>query len=373
MTIQLWQAYLFGWAFWNALTLGCLGFLCLHHAVRGSWGLPNLRIWEAGAKLVPFMGLFLIPIVFNVLAGGDLYPWVHPGSDPILAKKHWWLNPGFFAARQVFYYLIWTLWGTVLTRSAKLQDRDGDLRRQQFRADFGAAGMVMFFLTVTLAYTDWIMSLNPHWYSTIFGAWFIMGQALTALSFSTIFVTSRALRGQQPWVAANTFSYRKDMGNLMLTLCMVWAYFSLSQFLIIWSGNLPEEITYFTRRFNDPALLALGTFLIAFQWIIPLLCLFAPRTKHQTRLLFAVACWIAFVRFLDVMWAIVPFFMTPAHDPHNAMRMILEPSLVLTCVFAAVIGGLGWGFGFAANFKRETVLPTYDPRLQEMMEASAHV
>ncbi|MBC7528266.1 MAG: hypothetical protein H7308_12025 [Chthonomonadaceae bacterium] len=373
MTNQFWQAYLFGWIFWVSLSLGCTGLLFLFHAVRGSWGLPILRVLEAGTKLLPWMGLLFVPIVMNVLMGGDLYPWVHRGSDPILAKKAFWLNPGFFAGRQIFYFLIWSIWATLLTRSAKSQDRDGDLNRQQFRSSFGAWGMVMFILSATLAYTDWVMSLDPHWFSTIFGAWFIMGNSLTAFSFCTIFVASRSLKNKQPWAGANTFSFRKDMGNLMLTLCMIWAYFSLSQFLIIWSGNLPEEITYFTRRFNDPMLLTIGTLLIFCQWMIPLLCLFAPRTKRQTHLLLKVATWIMFVRFFDIFWAVVPFFMVPAHDKANPMRMILEPGFAISCGVATLIFGAVWGIIFGILYKSENALPTFDPRLQDLMEADVHV
>ena len=232
----------------------------------------------------------------------------------------------------------------------------------------GAWGIVITTLTVTFAWTDWVMSLDAHWYSTIFGAWFLICGCMNALAFSTIYVTRRAIKGQQPWVEACSWQFRKDVGSLLLMFCMIWAYFSLSQFLIIWSGNLPEDNTYYTVRFGDKVLDVMGGLLILSQWLFPFLALLAPRTKRATPLLLGISIWIICTRFVDVYWTIIPFFMT--HTGRHTDP--LNPVTALAALVVAAGIGVLWLVGMTANMKKVAPLPTHDPRLQEFMEATGH-
>ena len=371
-TLTFFQCYLFGWAFWTSLTIGCVSLLVLHHAVRGSWGLPILRVLESGAKMLPIMLLLFLPILFQVWTktGGNLYPWETPGNDPILLHKSQYLNPLWFTFRTLLYFAVWIGFSSALTNSELRQDTNRNERLGERRATIGAWGIVFVTLTVTFAWTDWVMSLDAHWFSTIFGAWFLLGGAMNAMAFATIYVTRRAVAGKQPWRDAVTWQFRKDAGSLLLMFAMVWAYFSLSQFLIIWSGNLPEENIYYVKRFSDPVFLGMGLLLILMQWLGPFIALLAPRTKRATGLLFGISCVIIVMRFIDVFWTIMPFFA----EYNEQMKRIapMPPEMVgLALLIGAAVGVL-WLVVVTANMKRVAPLPTHDPRLQELMEASAH-
>ncbi|MCS6778054.1 MAG: hypothetical protein RMJ43_07060 [Chloroherpetonaceae bacterium] len=358
--LQFAQAYLFGWVFWMTLTLGCVGLTLLYHAVRGSWALPILRILEAGNKLLPVMFLAQIPILILLFTptGHELYHWLPPVTDPVLQQKTFYLNPPFYVARQVIYFAIWWSLMSVLNRSAARQDVSQDPREAQLRANVAAPGIVAFVLTITFAYTDWVMSLDPHWFSTIFSSWFLVGAGLMTLAFATMIVTWRAWRmQQQPWVdiLRNNPGFMRDMGNLMLAFTMLWAYFSLSQFLIIWSGNLPEETSYYLRR-TEGVWLLLGAALIGLQFLVPFLCLLSGRTKRTPGYLFGVALLIFVMRVVDIFWTVVPFFEEPSYP---------------LCIAGFLAFGALWLTLFAQNQRNATVLPTHDPRLQEALESGA--
>ncbi len=373
-TLQFFQCYLFAWAFWTSLTVGCVGLLCLHHAVKASWALPILRVLESGAKLIPYMGLLFIPILFQVWTrfGGDLYPWTDAAAIakiPVLKHHHdigW--NPLWFTVRNLLYFSVWTWFTYSLTSSEITEDKTGDRRLGEKRASMGAWGICITTLTVTFAWTDWVMSLDPTWYSTMFGAWFLICGSMNALAFATIYVTRRAVKGEQPWVEACSWQFRKDVGSLLLMFCMIWAYFSLGQFLIIWSGNLPEDNTYYATRFNDRVLDIMGGILIFSQWLFPFIALLAPKTKRATKLLLGISVWIICTRFVDVYWTIMPFFMT--HTGRHTDP--LPVAMAVTAIVLGLVGGLGWVFAMTANMKRVAPLPTHDPRLQEFMEATGH-
>ena len=373
--LNFFQCYLFAWAFWTSLTVGCVGLLCLHHAVKASWALPILRVLESGAKLIPYMGILFLPIIAQVFfrIGGDLYPWTDTAAfakDPVLAHHAKFSNPVMFLIRNLIYFGAWTFFTYSLTSSELREDKTGDKRLGEQRASMGAWGIVVTTLTVTFAWTDWVMSLDPHWYSTMFGAWWLICGSMNALAFATIYVTRRAVKGEKPWVEACSWQFRKDAGSLLLMFAMVWVYFSLSQFLIIWSGNLPEDNTYYVTRFNDKILDVMGGFLIFSQWLFPFLALLAPRTKRATNLLKWISVWIICTRFMDVFWTIMPFFMTHSKGPRYPDPLpaaMVGMALVLGAAFGAF-----WVYFMTANMKKVAPLPTHDPRLQEFMEATAH-
>lgn len=354
--LQFAQAYLFAWVFWMTLTLGLTGLTLLYHALRGSWALPILRILEAGNKMLPVMFALYIPILIfmGTPAGHDLYHWLTPGNDPILKQKAFYLNMPRLILFQVFYFVsLWAL-TAFLNASAKRQDETGNPNEAQMRANVAAPGLVWFVLGSTFAYTDWVMSLDPHWFSTIFSAWFLVGAGLMASSFATIIVTWRAWRmRKQPWVdiLRVNWQFKRDMGNMMLMFTMLWAYFSLSQLLIIWSGNLPEETSYYINRTNNEWLL-IGSALLGLQFLAPFLCLLSGRTKREPNLLFGVALLIFTMRVVDVFWTVVPFFHHPVY---------------LLCFGAWAALGLFWLFWFSVFQSRSTELPTHDPRLQESL------
>ena len=253
-------SYLFAYIVFLCFTLGCLGFSLLHHMIRGYWGLALLRIWEAGSRNVWLMAVLFIPIAYGMF-NGDLYHWSNAAlvaKSEILQKKQFYLNPFWWSVRAVGYFLFWGLVANWMNRSSVKQDETGDERMGVRRQRFAAPAFLIFMLAGTFAFTDWVMSLDDEWYSTMFGLWFAICAGLSAMTLGNFVLGSLAKR--KPYNQFWTANLGRDLGNVMLALTMLWAYTSLSQFLIIWSGNLPEEISYYVQRFNGPSALRRCTF-----------------------------------------------------------------------------------------------------------------
>lgn len=349
-------SYLFAFIAFVCLTIGCFGLTLLHHTIRGQWGLPLLRFFEAGGGpgALGFMLVAFVPVAYGLQAY-HLYPWADPShADAIIRAKGWWLNETFFIARTAFYFAVWIAWATYLRRSSVLQDQNRDPNEAIKRTNVSAPGLVMFFLTVTAAFTDWIMTLMPHWYSTVWGAWLAVGSALMAMALCTALLLAH--RGQQPFKDVIVPGLTKDHGNLMFTMTMLWAYLMLSQFLIIWSANLKEEIPYFLAR-SDHGWQFVGWIVIMGQFFLPFLTLLAPRTKAHAGLLIKVAVWILVVRFLDLYWTAIP-----------AIRHDGSPLPTVSDVLALLgIGGL-WFSVFVSQHKKANAFPVHDPRIRQVVE-----
>ncbi len=246
---QFGPSWLIGFVFCTGLSLGSLALLMTYHMTGGDWGHVARRCFEAGAGLLPFCALLFIPVAIFV---PSLYPWAGPDSSTLSHTKAMYLTQGFFVGRAVIYFAVWTFMATMLRSWSFAQDRgevaitEADTRR--FRV-VSAPGLVIYVVLMSLAAIDWVMSLDPHWYSTIFGFIFVAGQALCALSFAVAVLAMLVQR--EPMNGVLKAGHFHDLGKLMLAFVMLWAYFSFSQFLIIWAGNLPEEITFFLARLQQ--------------------------------------------------------------------------------------------------------------------------
>jgi hypothetical protein len=361
---QVLQSYLWAYLFWVCIALGCFALTLLHHVIRGSWALPVLRIWEAGSKTLPLMAVLFLPILLDVFFGHVLYHWTHADAvarDAMLREKTPYLNPVAFAIRAVIYFAIWIGVSSFLNRSSLQQDRTRDESLAARRTNVSAPAIVVFVISITFAFTDWAMSLDPHWHSTIFGIYFLVGQGLSALALCTLLVTLMAAR--RPYTEIVTPQLTRDLGNLLLAFTMLWAYISLSQFLIIWSGNLPEEVTFYTNRLKG-GWWYMGTFLVVSQFFVPFLLLLSGRTKRTPGFLAGVAGFILAIRIVDIFWTIVPFF-GGAGQP--------LPFRIHWLDFAAFAGMGGvWLAVWATQLRRSGLLPSHDPRLvipsQEALE-----
>lgn len=359
------QAYLFGWFCFMALTLGFFGFTLLHHVVRGKWGLPVLRIFEAGASLwtFGFMAVLFLPILVPILTGqSPLYSWAHlerVASDPILHSKQEYLNAASVTIRFVCFFLLWIGLAHGLRKSTRRQDESGVFSEEQKRTNWAAPGLVAFFLSVTFAFTDWIMSLEPHWSSTMYGVWLAIGSALAALSLTVMIVTLS--KDSAPYKGVVNSTLTKDLGNLMFALTMLWGYTSISQYLIIWSGNLPEYTSYFVNR-SQGGWNAIGMALVLGQFFIPFMALITPRTKAVAKTLALVAGWILVMRLVDTYQLVMPAFQASTRP--NPMPHWQD--------FVGVIGLGGlWVYAFSQAVKGAPLLPKYDARLTEA-DAHAH-
>ncbi len=339
---QFLRSYLVGYLFWTGIALGSAAILMLHHLVGGGWGHVIRRSLESGMRTLPLMLVLLVPVLLGLR---HLYVWAEPeavAADELLQHKSAYLNVPFFLGRTLFYFLTWFGLVHYLGRWSAEEDGMGpDTRKGRLRKLSGP-GLVLYGLTVTFASVDWVMSLEPHWFSTIYGIVFVIGQALEALALAILVVVWLARR--PPMAGALRPQHSHDLGNLLLAFVMLWAYVAFSQFLIVWSGNLPEEIPWYLARFHGgwgwvPA------FLVAFHFVVPFLLLLSRRNKRQFQILARLALWILIVRFVDTFWVVTPAF--HPGELHVHWMDLLAP---------AGIGGL-WVATFVWQLKRRALLP----------------
>lgn len=347
---QFWQSYLLAYVFWLQIPLGCLAVLMLHHLVGGHWGLVIRRFLETGAMTLPLLAVLFIPLIFGLNA---LYRWTDPqavAQSELLQHKSIYLNIPFFLARAVLYFIIWLGLAYGLSRWSLAQDRSADPALAGRMRRLSALGLILYALTATFAAYDWLMSLEPEWYSSIYGVLFIVGQVLAAFAFAIIM-----LRWGSNWPSLAESVSRldfNDLGNFMLGFVMIWAYISFSQFLIIWSANIPEEaIWYFHRSQGGWQWVGLG--LILFHFTLPFLLLLSRRAKRQAALMAALAVLLIGMRLVDLFWLIAPAF-----HPDGLRLHWLDGVMVIA------LGGL-WLAVFAWQLAGKPLMPSHDPRFQE--------
>jgi hypothetical protein len=352
------RAYLSAYIFWIGIPVGALALLMLHHLVGGRWGFMIQRVLEAAIQTLPLMALLFIPLLFGL---ADLYPWAQTevvAADPLLQQKAAYLNIPFFIARAVAYFAVWIVLGRLLVTWSLQQDRSADdtltLRLQRL----SGPGLVLYGLTVSFAVIDWIMSLEPKWYSTIFGMIFMVSFGLAAMALAIL--ATRFLETEKPLAQVVSPDRRHDLGNLLLALVMFWAYLNFSQFLLIWSENLAEEIPWYLHRIGG-GWEWVAVALILFQFALPFILLLSRNTKRDSRTLAAVAAAILFMHWLDILWMVVPSFY-PARF-HFHWLDIAAP---------VAIGGL-WLAAFIGYLKARSLLPLHDPRFTELLEQAQEV
>ena len=344
---QFLHAYLTAYLFWAGIALGSLALLMLHHLVGGRWGHVIQRVLEAGASTLPLLALFFLPVLLNLPA---LYIWAQPGAAERLHLVHHkalYLSAPFFWVRTLCYFAIWITLAGLLRRWSLEQDRTGEAGLTRRLQVLSGPGLVLYGLTVTFASVDWVMSIEPQWFSTIYGVIFFVGQGLTALAFAI--VAMRLLGDREPLLGTIGPGHFHDLGNLLLAFVMLWAYIAFSQYLIIWSGNLPEEITWYVNRMAG-GWRVLAFALIGLHFILPFLLLLSRTTKRRIHALFVVALGILLMRLVDLFWIISPAF----HPTEGGLHW-------LDLVAPVALGGI-WLAAFLRQLRRHPLLPLHDPR-----------
>ncbi len=353
---RFYRSYLFGYMFVLSLPLGCLGLLSLHHLTGGSWGFVIQRLLEAGVQTTWVAAALFVPVV---LGAGDLYHWMDAEAvahDVVLSHKAGYLNFQFWVTRAVIYFAVWILISWLLVRLSKRQDETGDGRLSNRLVAISGPGMVAYFLTMTFASFDWAMSLEPHWFSTIYGLIFVEGQALTAMAFCLVLLMFA--RRSPALGKAATIENLHDLGKIQFALIALWAYLNFSQFLIIWYANLPEEAIWYAHR-TQGGYEYLATFLVFGQFLLPFLLLITRQTKRRFQALAGIAFYIFLVRLVDLYWQLMPT------EHHLALELRLSD-------FAAPLGLFGiWSIFFFAYLGRRTLMVENDPRWKER-QARAH-
>jgi hypothetical protein len=350
---QFFRSYLLGFVFWLGFPLGCAAFLMVHHLTGGFWGLPIRRPLEAATRTLPLLAALALPLLLGL---GRLYTWTHPNlvaADADLKFKQPYLNLPFFLVRNVIYFAVW--WALIrrLNRWSDDQDRAGDPRLAVRLEALSGPGLVLYGLTVTFFSIDWIMSLEPHWFSTIFGMMFMVLQVLSGLSLAILVA---GMLSQRESVADTITPDRlNDLGNLVLTFVMLWAYLAFSQFLIIWAGNLIKEIPwYVTRAEGGWAIVAIVLIFLSFA--IPFYLLLMRAIKRRVETLSTLCGALIVVTFLDVYWVVAPSYETAG--PRFYLLDFLLP---------VGMGGI-WVAAFVRQLKSRPLLPLHDPRFAGALE-----
>ena len=356
---QFFQSWLIGFLFCLGLTLGSLGLLMLQHLSGGQWGLVGRRVFEAATRTMPLVALIFVPILFAL---PTLFLWARPeavAGDAILQQKAPYLNVQFFIVRAVIYFAFWMVCTWLLNKWSAAQDR-GEASTDaagmvRFRT-LSAPGLLVLVMTITFATTDWVMSLDPHWFSTIFGLMFVAGFGLSAFALTIAVLASVGPVG----ALAGRLKPRHfhDLGKLLLAFTMLWAYLNFSQFLIIWSGNLPEEIPWYIERMSGGwGVVAIS--LVVGHFALPFLLLLSEDLK-KSRWLPRVAIFILVMRLVDTIFLVGPTF------AHHGF-----PIHWMDVAVPAGLAGI-WLFLFAKHLRSRPLMPVNDPYLKEAFAHDAH-
>lgn len=348
--VRFYQSYLVGFLFSVFIPLGAMFFLMVMFLTGSAWSVPMRRIVENIVVTLPLGLLLGIPILLGM---ETLYEWAHPGvaeHDHLIRAKQAFLNPSGFAWRMVISFALWSLWATRIYKHSTRQDTTRSLDQMHAISRWSAPGLLMLVLTGTLAAFDWSMSLDPHWYSTIFGLYCFAGGAFAFMAMWVLILV--ALRAKGVLRNEVNLEHYHDLGKWMFALTVFWAYIAFSQYLLIWYANIPEETIWFLHRFEGTwswmsAALLFGHF------IIPFLILVFRSNKRNLRVLTFMAVWFLVIQYVDFYWQVMPNFYSHGVAPHWLDVVCLVAPL---SAFALV---------FWSRMRAHPIMPIGDPRFEQ--------
>lgn len=343
------HSYMFAFTYWSGFSIGGLGVLLMHHTVGGRWGVTIRRLLEAQMRTLPLVGILIIPVFLFGLA--QVYPWARPAdvaNNAILRHKQGYLNVPFFVGRTVLYFAVWLFWGLRVNRMADRQDETGDpTLRERMRA-FSAPGVLVFTMTASFAYIDWLLSADAEFFSTVYGAMILIGDVLQAIALSIIVLVLAG--GRDGFQGRVNSKVLHDLGNMMFAFVIFWAYLSASQLIIVWPANLPQELQWYLVRVHGfwkyfAAATALSMFALPF-----VLLLSQPRKRNPIRLM-RVAIFILCARIIDMFWIVEPTYRRSGFE-------------LYWTDFATFIGLGGiWIYAYLRQLRKRPLLPLQDARI----------
>ena len=353
-------AYLFAFTYWLTFALGCTIFVIIQHVAKAGWSISVRRIGETGMATLPLFALLALPIIF--VFAHDLYPWTHAEHlDEILIKKKPYLNQGFWTVRSLVYIVAWSAMSMLFYRWSVSQDGGQNKETSRKMIAVGCLCVPLYALTTTFASFDWLMSLQPHWYSTIFGVYFFAGCILAAYTFMPLIVMGLQKTGLMK-TALNAEHFH-DLGKLAFGHTVFWAYIAFSQFMIIWYANIPEEVEFFYHRIDPAHGWATMSYLLpSSNFFIPFFFLLSRHIKRR-KLTFAIGCFYTLVvHIIDIYWLIMPM----AGQNHGHTEHFPSPLIWVDACLWVGIGGLFFAaFGFI--LKRNKIVAVGDPRIEESL------
>jgi hypothetical protein len=344
------QAYLVGYLFWLGIALGSLAILMVHYVAGGRWGVVIRRVAESATGTLPLLALLFVPVAAGVRL---LYVWARPealAASPLLQGKHVYLNVPFFLARAAGYFVVWIAVARVLDRWSRQRDLAPDPNPRRFRLLSGP-GLAVWGLTVTFAAIDWAMSTAPHWYSTVYPLMFGVGQVLAAFAFAITVVV--LLRHRHPFGRLVTAANLIDLGNLMLTFVLLWAYLAFSQFMLIWAGNIREEVTWYVDR-AGPGWVSVALALIAVHFMLPFALLLQRAIKRSPLGIAGVAVLVLGMRLVDHFWLVLPSL----PDAQGFHWLYIVTPLAL---------GALWLGAFVRELRERPLVPGNEPMVEQAM------
>jgi hypothetical protein len=356
---MFYHSYLMSFMLILGLTLGSLGLMMLQHLTSGHWGIIIRRPLESATRTLPLVVVFYLPIAF--IGMKYLYgAWLDPAEvkkEPLSEFQRGYLTQSGYLTRAVIYFAVWLLLMFIFDRWSKQQDVNREDRALRRRLKMLAGpGIILYVFAMSFAAIDWVMSISPHWASTIYGFLYVAGQLISSMSLMIAVIV--LLARTEPFSGVLQSRHLHDLGKLLLAFLMLWAYFDFSQLLIIWSGNQPEEISFYrTRLYGEWGVVAV--LVLIFHFFVPFFLLLSQDVKRNAKLLPKIAVWLIFMRLVDLFWMTRPEFTSRAMP--NWLDIVLPLAL----------GGLWLGY-FAFNLKQMPLLPLGDPKLEEAIEHHEH-
>ncbi|HET6929659.1 MAG TPA: hypothetical protein VFI45_05010 [Candidatus Acidoferrum sp.] len=360
---DFYHSYIFSYMLILGLTVGSLGLLMLQHLTGGIWGMVIRRPLEAASRNLILVLILFVPIVMGMKylysGNGSETGWLNAPKEGEQALTSWqqgYLTSGGFLTRALIYFAIWLVLMVIFNNWSKQQDQaNGEGLKQRMKA-VAAPGVILYILAMTFAAIDWVMSLSPRWASTIYGFIFVGGQAISSMAL--MIAVTVLLAGSEPFSGVIKKRHLHDLGKWLFAFNMLWAYFSFSQLLIIWSGNQPEEISFYRSRLNGQWGVV-AVMVLVFSFAIPFLLLLSKDVKKTASVVSKIAVWMIFMRLVDLYWYTKPEF------THQAVPTWLD------IVVPVALIGLWVGF-FAMNLKQRPLLPLGDPNLSEVLAQNEH-
>lgn len=358
---QALRSWLLGFILWAGIGFGSIGILMLQYLTGGAWGVVIRRVAEAATRTIPLLIIMFIPIAAGITY---LYEWTHMHDDLVVRSRGWYMTNVGWIARSVVYFAIFAAMAYLLNKWSSQQDRSKDYDEAAGwlgkATAFSGPAIIVWVLVVTFATVDWVMTLEPHWFSTIWGLLFVAGWALSSFSFAVIILAF--LSDKVPMDRVLGRRHFHDIGKLMLAFVMVWAYFNFSQFIIIWSGNIPEETGwYITRTSGGWGWIAWG--LVIFHFAFPFLVLLQQDLKRRAKLLASVGAFVLLMRVFDMFWLIAP---SPRINTHGLEQGAFIVSW-MDIVAPIAVGGI-WLWYFFGQLLSRPLVPVMDPFLEKAVE-----
>jgi hypothetical protein len=349
---QFFFSWLVSFLFFLSLALGGLFFVLIQYATQGGWGIVLRRIGETIFAMIPVMAALFLPLLLGLR---DLYSWAIPGAaeqDALLRWKEPYLNVPFFVIRAALYFGIWSFMALLYYRGSRGQDVTGDPRVSARLRRLAGPAIIVLALTQTFASIDWIMSLTPHWYSTMFGVYFFSGSFVGFIALLS--VVAVAMRGAGLLDTVISAEHLQDIGKFLFAFTAFWAYIAFSQFFLMWYANLPEETTWYKARIEG-SWLTVSLFLMAGHFGAPFLFLMGRAVKRKGWTLAVGGTWLLVMHFVDLYWQVMPTL-----HPEGVRPSALDVAALLA-VGGCFVAAAGW------LMRRQALVPLRDPRLAESL------